>query len=53
MGDYDKARKIYNKLKMTDAGLANEFSYLDVKSESNSRAAQLGVVSGLIVWEEN
>ena len=50
--NYYLVKKIYTELKELDPDLAFQFSYLDLRGEEASRAAEIGKVKGMIVWAE-
>jgi tetratricopeptide (TPR) repeat protein len=50
--NYGSARKAYSRLKNVDPDLAAQFSYLDLRGEEASRAAEMSAVKGVVVWEE-
>jgi len=52
MEQYETATTAYNKLKSMDPELAEKFSYLDLKGEDATRAADQAQVKDMMVWEE-
>lgn len=52
MENYGLVAKLYARLKSIDPDLALKYSYLDLKGEEASRAAEIGRVKGAVIWEE-
>jgi len=50
--NYGSAQFAYKKLKEMDPNLAARFSYLDLRGEEAVRAAEIGQVKGVVVWDE-
>jgi tetratricopeptide (TPR) repeat protein len=50
--NYYQANKVYTQLKNKDPELAAKFSYLELKGEEATRAAEIGGLAGVVVWEE-
>jgi tetratricopeptide (TPR) repeat protein len=50
--NYGIVKKLYTKLKAKDPDLALQFSYLDLKGEEATRAADVAGVKGVVLWEE-
>jgi tetratricopeptide (TPR) repeat protein len=50
--NYGTVKKLYAELKARDPDLAQQFAYLGLKGEEATRAADVGGVSGVVVWEE-
>jgi tetratricopeptide (TPR) repeat protein len=50
--NYYEVRKVYAELKARDPDLALRFAYLDMKGEEATRAAEIGGVSEVVLWEE-
>ncbi|MGA2640347.1 MAG: tetratricopeptide repeat protein, partial [Spirochaetia bacterium] len=50
--NYGTVKKLYAELKARDPDLAQQFAYLGLKGEEATRAAEVGGVSGVVVWEE-
>jgi hypothetical protein len=52
MENYGTANKAYRKLKDLDPDLAGQFAYLDLRGEDATRAAAIGRVKEVVLWEE-
>jgi tetratricopeptide (TPR) repeat protein len=50
--NYFQAKQVYAELKKVDPDLAQQFSYLDLRGEEASRAADIAGVKGFIPWEQ-
>jgi hypothetical protein len=50
--NYGTARTAYARLKKVDPVLANQFTYLDLRGEESTRAADSTKVKGVAVWAE-
>ena len=50
--NYGTVRETYEKLKLLDPELAERFSYLDLRGEEASRAAEINEVMEVVVWDE-
>jgi tetratricopeptide (TPR) repeat protein len=50
--NYSVARKAYTDLSAVDPELAQRFSYLDLRGDEATRAADAGGVKGTVVWSE-
>ena len=50
--DYGQVKKMYDALKKADPDLAQQFAYLDLKGEESTRAAEVGGVKEVVLWEE-
>jgi tetratricopeptide (TPR) repeat protein len=51
--NYGLAAKAYARLKELDPVLAARFSYLDLKGEEGSRAAEMSQLKGVVIWAED
>jgi tetratricopeptide (TPR) repeat protein len=52
MENYGLVGELYRKLKELDPKLAQRFSYLGLRGEEASRAAEIGNVKGVVEWDE-
>ena len=52
MENYGIANEAYGKLKTLNPGLAQQFAYLDLRGEDATRAAEIGKIKEVVVWEE-
>jgi tetratricopeptide (TPR) repeat protein len=50
--DYGQTKKMYDALKKADPDLAQQFAYLDLKGEESTRAAEIGNVKEVVLWED-
>ena len=50
--NFGSVQDAYGRLKEIDPGLAARFSYLDLRGEEATRAAEIGQVTGVVVWDE-
>lgn len=50
--NYGTVREAYEKLKLLDPELAERFSYLDLRGEKATRAAEMNEVLEVVVWDE-
>jgi tetratricopeptide (TPR) repeat protein len=50
--NYGSARRAYSRLKSVDPDLAAQFSYLELRGEEATRAAEMSAVKEVVVWEE-
>jgi hypothetical protein len=50
--NYYAVKKYYTELKSVDAALAEQFSYLDLKGEEASRAAEVSGAKEVMLWAE-
>ena len=50
--NYAEAEEIYSKLKIVDAGFAEEFAYLNLRGEDGSRASGINKRQVTILWDE-
>ncbi len=50
--NYGTVRRVYDKLKLVDPDLAIQFAYLDMRGEEAVRAASIGSLKEIVVWEE-
>ncbi len=50
--NYDETKHSYTKLKELDPELASRFAYLDLKGEEADRAAEIGQIKSVVIWEE-
>jgi tetratricopeptide (TPR) repeat protein len=53
MENYGLVRESYEKLKLLDPDLAGQFSYLALRGEEASRAAEISEVMEVVVWDED
>lgn len=52
MENYGAAKKFYTDLKAADPGLAERFSYLELRGDEGARAAEISGARGVMVWSE-
>lgn len=52
MENYGLVRESYDKLKLIDPDLAEQFSYLTLRGEEASRSAEISQVMEVVVWDE-
>ena len=50
--NYGLVKRSYSRLKSVDPDLAEQFAYLDLKGEEAARAADIGAVKGVVIWDE-
>jgi len=50
--NYGTVREAYDKLKTIDPGLAERFSYLDLRGDEAARAAEVSEITEVVVWAE-
>ncbi len=50
--NYGSVRTIYNKLKVINPDLAIQFAYLDLRGDEASRAADIGKMKEIVLWDE-
>ncbi len=50
--NYGLVRESYDKLKLIDPDLAEQFSYLILRGEEASRSAEISQVMEVVVWDE-
>ena len=50
--NYGTVREYYEKLKLLDPELAEQFAYLGLRGEEASRAAEISEVTEVVVWDE-
>ena len=50
--NYGLVMKSYERLKLIDPDLADQFAYLDFRGEEAARAAEMSAVKEVVVWEE-
>ena len=50
--NYGVVKSAFNRLKVKDPGLAQQFSYLELKGEEATRAGSISGVRDTVVWEE-
>ena len=50
--NYGQVREAYTALKAIDPDLAARFSYLDLRGEEATRAAEAGKAAEVLIWEE-
>jgi tetratricopeptide (TPR) repeat protein len=52
MENYGTVKETYTRLKKVDPDLAQQFAYLDLRGEDATRAAAIGRVKEVVLWEE-
>ena len=52
MENYGTVKETYDRLKKVDPDLARQFAYLDLRGEDATRAAAIGRVKEVVLWEE-
>ncbi len=52
MENYGTVKQTYTKLKEIDPDLAMQFAYLDLRGDDATRAAAIGRVKEVVLWEE-
>jgi hypothetical protein len=52
MENYGTVNETYAKLKQVDPDLAQQFSYLELRGDDATRAAAIGRVKEVVIWEE-
>jgi tetratricopeptide (TPR) repeat protein len=52
MENYGTVKQTYAKLKEVDPDLAQQFAYLDLRGDDATRAAAIGRVKEVVLWEE-
>jgi TPR repeat protein len=52
MENYGIVRQTYTRLKEVDPDLAQRFAYLDLRGDDATRAAAIGRVKEIVIWEE-
>jgi len=50
--NYGAVKKYYQELQKADPDMASQFAYLDLQGAESTRAAEVGQVMGVVVWEE-
>jgi len=50
--NYGSVKKYYQELQTVDPDTASRFAYLDLQGDESTRAAEVGQVTGTVVWEE-
>jgi tetratricopeptide (TPR) repeat protein len=50
--NYGEAQRLYDRLKSLDPDTAGRFTYLGLRGEEASRAADAGQLKGVVVWAE-
>lgn len=51
--NYGVVKKLYTELKSVSPDLADQFSYLDLKGEEATRAADIMKVKDVVIWDED
>lgn len=52
MENYGLVREYYDKLKLIDPDLAQQFAYLALRGEEASRSAEISQIMEVVVWDE-
>lgn len=52
MENYGTVNEAYGKLKYLDPDLAQQFAYLDLRGDEALRAASIGGIKEVVIWEE-
>ncbi len=52
MENYGIVNEMYGRLKTENPDLARQFAYLDLRGDEAARAAAIGAVKEVVVWEE-
>ncbi len=50
--NYKQVKRSYDKLKLIDPDLADQFAYLEIRGEEASRSAEMSAVKEVVLWDE-
>lgn len=51
--NYETVKDSYDKLKLIDPALAEQFAYLDLRGDKAARAAEVSEIMEVVVWDED